>query len=376
MSLLIDVLRKAEEGRRASHAVTARPPAFTRNIELEPLSGHARDSDGDALPDAVPAPAPRTVERFAAPATSRRPGAMQTSWLLLGGASLGAALAVAGWLWLETHAAAKAYVPQPATIEPSPAHLPVSSNVQPADPPEYVMPAAPPPARPTPQRLGAAAYHPPIDAADNTPDEEPLHFHPGQPASTTTSDLVLSAHDDYTVGNLPHAQTQYRQVLQSEPENLDALNGMGAIALQQGQPEQAETFFRHALLLNPHDPVALAGLIQANPAEWRRAETRLHISLAAQPDALATRIALGDSLAAQQRWAEAQQAYFQAHALAPTDPDIAYNLAVSLDHLGQLRPAATYYRRALELAAHHPARFARPQGEVRLHTLLALEHRP
>jgi Flp pilus assembly protein TadD len=376
MSLLIDVLRKAEEGRRPPHAAASRPSTFTRDIELEPLASQARGSDGDALPDAVPAPAPRTVEPSAAPATSRRPGAMRTSWLLLGGASLGAAFAVAGWLWLETHAAAQAYVPPPATIEPSPTRLPVSSNVQPAAPPEYVMPAPPHVARPTPQRLGTATHRPPIDAAGNAPDEEPLHFRPGQPAATATSNLALSAHDAYTVGNLSYAQTQYQQVLQSEPDNLDALNGMGAIALQQSQPGQAETFFRQALLLNPHDPVALAGLTQANPAEWRRAETRLHISLAAQPDALATRIALGDNLAAQQRWAEAQQAYFQAHALAPTDPDIAYNLAVSLDHLGQLRPAATYYRRALELAAHHSARFARPQGEVRLHTLLAQENRP
>ena len=34
-----------------------------------------------------------------------------------------------------------------------------------------------------------------------------------------------------------------------------------------------------------------------------------------------------------------------------------YNLAVSLDHLGQTRPAASFYARALEAARGQPAQF-------------------
>lgn len=358
MSLLIDVLRKTEEGRPAPQAA----------IELEPLAAQAGSAIAGVPPDAVPAPRP--VESSAAPVRSRALGATRTRWLLLGGASLGAAVAVASGIWFEAHATAQTYAPPPAA--PAPALSPIADDEQPAHLPEDILPEPPPSPRPSPQSPSSDTRHAPIDA----PDEEPLQLRPGRPATALASYLLLSAHEAYTAGDLPHAQTQYRQALQNDPANLDALNGMGAIALQQGQPEQAADLFRHALLLNPHDPVALAGLSQTHAPDLPRAETRLRISLAEQPDAIATRIALGDSLAGQQRWAEAQQAYFQAHALAPEDPDLAYNLAVSLDHLGQRQPAVTYYRKALELAAHHPARFARTQGEVRLHTLLPQEPRP
>lgn len=372
MSLLIDVLRKVEEGRRTPQAAALNTATFIRDIELEPLAGQGRGTDGGTEPDAVPAPDPHAVEPSAPPSTPLGPGSMRTSWLLLVGASLGAAFATAGWIWLEAHATAQAYAPPPATVEPAPTHTPIASDVQPVDPPEDALPAHNPAPRRATQRLDTKTHRAPIDA----PRDEPPHLRPGQPAAIAAPNPAQSAHDAYTAGDLPHASTQYRRVLRGDPANPDALNGMGAIALQEGQPEQAGIHFRRALLLNPHDPVALAGLIQISPPEWPRAETRLRISLAAQPDAIATRIALGDSLAAQQRWAEARQAYFQAHALAPTDPDLAYNLAVSLDHLGQLRPAATYYRQALELAAHRPARFIRTQGEARLHTLLIPEPRP
>ena len=374
MSLLIDALRKAEEGRRVPEAATLRTATFTRGIELEPLANQTRGADAEPRPDAEPAPspAPRSVDRPPAPATPRRPGPVRTSWLLLGGAGLGAGMAMAGWIWLEAHATVQAHALPPAAPALSPIVVPVTSDEQPADQPEDALPALDPAPRPARHRPTADTHRAPIDA----PDEETPRFHPSQPAPVAASHLILSAHDAYTAGDLPHAQMQYQQVLQSEPANLDALNGMGAIALQQGPPEQAEHFFRRALLLSPHDPVALAGLSQTRTPELQRAQTLLRASLAEQPDAVATRIALGDSLAGQQRWAEAQQAYFQAHALVPDDPDLAYNLAVSLDHLGQHRPAATYYRKALELAAHLPARFARTQGEARLHTLLSQEPRP
>lgn len=366
----MDVLRKAEEGRHTPQAAIVHAAIFTRDIELEPLAAQAGSASVGVPPAAVPAPRP--VESSAVPASPCAPEAMRTSWLLLGGAGLGAAFAVAGWIWFEARATAQAYAPPPAAPVVFPPLIPITSNEQPAHPPEDILPVPNPVRRPAPQHLSADRRHAPIDA----PDEEPLQLRPGQPARSGASHLLLSAHDAYTAGDLPHAQTQYRQVLQNDPANLDALNGMGAIALQQGQPEQAESLFRRALRLNPHDPVALAGLSQTHAPDLPRAETRLRVSLAEQPDALATRIALGDSLAGQQRWAEAQQAYFQAHSLAPNDPDLAYNLAVSLDHLGQRQPAVTYYRKALELAEHHPARFARTQGEARLHTLIPQEPRP
>jgi Flp pilus assembly protein TadD len=60
---------------------------------------------------------------------------------------------------------------------------------------------------------------------------------------------------------------------------------------------------------------------------------------------------------AQSRWTEAQAAYFEAHRLEPGNADVLYNLAVSLDHLGQSRLAADYYGRALEASRGQAAQF-------------------
>ena len=162
----------------------------------------------------------------------------------------------------------------------------------------------------------------------------------------------------------------------SAPDNPDVLDGLGAIALQERQHELARQFFRRALVAHPLDPAALAGLARTERQDPMQAESRLKDSLTSQPDAIGTHLALGDALAAQQRWAEAQQAYFQAHALAPGHPDIAYNLAVALDHLGQRRPAAGFYRKALQLADQHPARFSRHHCETRLQVLQAQDPSP
>jgi Flp pilus assembly protein TadD len=70
--------------------------------------------------------------------------------------------------------------------------------------------------------------------------------------------------------------------------------------------------------------------------------------------------------AAQQRWGEAQSAYFDAYRLETDNPDYAYNLAVSLDQLGKGGAAADYYRLALELAANNGAVFDQPSVRDRL----------
>ena len=92
-----------------------------------------------------------------------------------------------------------------------------------------------------------------------------------------------------------------------------------------------------------------------------RRELRRLLELHPQEPALA--FALGNYLASQQRWPEAQQAYFDALQMArasdteTVNPDYAFNLAVSLEHLNQSAAALGFYRQARELALSHPAGF-------------------
>ena len=79
--------------------------------------------------------------------------------------------------------------------------------------------------------------------------------------------------------------------------------------------------------------------------------------LADNPGAHVLNFTLGNQFAQQGRWAEAQQEYFKAFTAEPDNPDFAYNLAVSLDHLRQPKLALEYYTRALALAKSRSAGF-------------------
>ena len=75
-----------------------------------------------------------------------------------------------------------------------------------------------------------------------------------------------------------------------------------------------------------------------------------YTALASQPESAALHFALGNLYARQQRWSEAQQAYFTAFSREGNNADYIFNLAVSLDHLHQHKLAAQYYQMAVNAA--------------------------
>lgn len=369
MSLLLDVLRRAEAGPAEPPTHRREAPPAPARLELEPLAEPAPMRARPTPPTSAqhhhtPTPAPTA----ATPSAGQPTQADAPRWCHVGLSAGMSALAALAWLWLTPIPAASApahpaSAPSPAPAEAAPPHGPVAQPVA-APPPRPRRAATNQPSRATPP-LGRPA-----------PSGTPIHFDRNPQQAAPFAAVLTAAHEAYGAGDLPLAEARYREALVSAPDNPDALDGLGAIALQAGQHELARQFFRRALLAHPLDPTALAGLARSERHDPMQAESRLKDSLTNQPDASATHLALGDTLAAQQRWAEAQQAYFQAHSLAPDHPDIAYNLAVALDHLGQRRPAASFYRKALLLAEQHAARFSRPQCETRLHTLQAQDPSP
>ncbi len=383
MSLLLDVLRKAEEGHPPPGTVPVRPAPSTMRIELEPLPDaappRAAQSPATAHEPMATSVSPTTAANLhppPVPAPSPPPPARpaRAAWQPICAAALTTGLITAAWHWL---------TPEPAALaHAAPARLPDLVLEPPASPApafESAEETATQPVSKQPVTVMARAQKPeprPVIHEPAAEHEEAVHFQRGTADTAPAAQLITRAHDAYTTSKLPLAQTLYREALAADPANLDALDGLGAIALRDGHRAEAEAFFRRALLTRPHDPVALAGLSRLQAADPQQTETRLKNSLASQPDAPAPHLALADTLARQQRWAEAQQAWFQAHSLAPDEPDIAYNLAVSLDHLGQHRPAASYYRKALQLADRKPARFSREHCETRLKTLQAPESAP
>ena len=100
-------------------------------------------------------------------------------------------------------------------------------------------------------------------------------------------------------------------------------------------------------------------------------ESQLKQMLSEQPRSAALHYALGNVFAKQSRWGDAQQAYFNARTLEPSNAQFAYNLAVSLDHLGKSKLAAQYYQQALQLDANNNSGFDHAQAQQRLNELTA-----
>jgi tetratricopeptide (TPR) repeat protein len=171
-------------------------------------------------------------------------------------------------------------------------------------------------------------------------------------------------------GNLTAAKAAYVEALRGDSRNADALHGIAAISLRQGKFDEAQAAYLRILEANPADPTAQAAMIGLNgQGDPVAGESRMKSLLAAQGELPVVNFALGNLYARQQRWSEAQQAYFKATTADAGNPDYLFNLAVSLDQLHQPKLAAQYYGQALSAAEARPAAFDRSLAARRIREL-------
>jgi tetratricopeptide (TPR) repeat protein len=255
------------------------------------------------------------------------------------------------------------FAPQPGPVAAERAPYPAASRapaapVLPATPnaPQSFqsgMPAAPPQAGMPPPQAGMPPTETPpamasFDAIKVTRD----HTGPRVNPALQRGYAALNA------GDAGDARRQYDAVLGQEPNNRDALLGLAAIALRDGEGQRAAALYQRLLELDPDDGEAQAGLTGMRRGDPAGSELELKAILRRTPDSGPALFALGNLYARQGRWPEAQQAYFRASGAAPDNPDYAFNLAVGLDRLNQGKLALEYYARALILAQDKPAGFA------------------
>ena len=163
--------------------------------------------------------------------------------------------------------------------------------------------------------------------------------------------VLMSAYEAYNAGDDANAQKLYKQVLQRDVRNVDALLGLGAIASRQGREADANGWFGKVLEVDPRNSMAQAAMLDNLPqGNEANSESRIKNMLAKHPDDANLHVALGNLYAEQNQWPAAQQAYFDAYSLQ-SSAENAFNLAVSLDQMGKPKLALPYYQRALEQAS-------------------------
>ncbi len=204
-----------------------------------------------------------------------------------------------------------------------------------------------------------------------------------RPAKIETSiglnPALAAAYAALNRGDYAEAKQTYASAIAQQPTNLDANLGFATAAARSGETETAVRYYRRVVDLDPRNATAAAALLilenkNANSASGGQVsmEAALKLLVEKDPSVAASHFALGNVLAAERRWREAQQAYFEATRLTPQNPDYLFNLAVSLDNLGQLKQAEDFYRRALAALANGQAQFDRAVVEKRLSAIAAM----
>lgn len=261
-----------------------------------------------------------------------------------------------------------------AAAQPAPAPTPPAATRAPSPTPAVPRPSAVSPAelvaRSTPSRAAPASQptsRVAARAAPQTVETEPVAPVVSRPAPQVNP-KVESGYAAFTSGDIARARADYQEALRDEPGNRDALLGMAAVDVRSGLFEAAEGTYLRLLRADPRDAHAQAGLIALRGARMDPlvAESRVKTLLATDPQAHVLHFTLGNQFAQQGRWAEAQQEYFKAFAAEPENADFAYNLAVSLDHLRQVKLALEYYQRAVALAATRGASFDAVAARARI----------
>jgi len=258
---------------------------------------------------------------------------------------------------------------EPANIEPAKIEPANNESARVAAEPE----ALPSLASPAPQVKAAAPvqqvvpFSKPVAPGREAP-ESPVQISGGNKAAPSQNMQV--AYQLLEAGRLEEARRAYEALRAQEPNNSDVLLGLGLIAQRQGRSDDAAKLYLKTLDLDPKNAFAQASLsamiARADPAA---AEKKLQALITQQPGAAFLHFRLGNVLAAQGRWHEAQKVYFEAQRLESDAPDYAFNLAISLERIQQPRAALEYYQRALRLAQNKAATFDTAQAKARIQAL-------
>jgi Tfp pilus assembly protein PilF len=393
LSLLLDALKRAEQEKLArgpadasatnqGAAASGRPaPATLGNssFELQPLGGVGA---AGARPDASQQSAQTVFQAKAGAAAEPRSRGM--FFATIGAISI-VLIAAGAYVWYSVTA---------LTVKPGVATRPRPIGPPAGAPPagmpapdaalatamgagrEPLPPAVLPPFEPQPKPADSQAK--PLESqakpavAKLSPAEDPISRvlrEPGPTAAPVRLDRstdvprrvpaeVSAGYESLRQGNMAAARRNYAAAIANDPTNVDAHLGLATAEARSGNRSEAAVEYRRVLDLDSRNSTALAAL--AALADFSRPEAleaQLRADLMRMPDSPALHYTLGNLLSAQSRWTEAQAEYYEAHRLDPGAADVMYNLAVSLDNVGQVRLAANFYARALEARRNQPSQF-------------------
>lgn len=179
----------------------------------------------------------------------------------------------------------------------------------------------------------------------------------GVTAAAEVRRMLEGALEYHNKGRLEQAERLYRKILKADPNNIDALHLTGAIALQKGNNEAAQTYLAKTIELKPDLALAHSNLGNAltNLGRLDEAVASCRNAIALQPGLAGAHNNLGNALYNLGQLDEAAASYRKAIA---SKPDLALahnNLSNTLFGLGRLDEAIASCRNAIELKSDYAA---------------------
>jgi len=170
------------------------------------------------------------------------------------------------------------------------------------------------------------------------------------------------------------AKQLYKDVLKREEDNRDALLGLGAIAVIEKERAVARNIYLILLDLDPRDAIATAALASLHTGTASLASDKDYLlsMLDKNPTAPHLNFALGNVYAQLNKWAAAQQYYFNAWQNDNENADYIFNLAVSMDQLSKQKQAVKFYKDSLLKAIDKQVSFSRKAVQKRIDELAGL----
>jgi len=175
----------------------------------------------------------------------------------------------------------------------------------------------------------------------------------------------------YDIGDRQTSRRLYNEVLSAEPQNRDALLGIGAISIVEGdQPSAIDAYIR-LLEIDPTDPIASAALsdLRTSDSNAREVERYLVNMLQKNPKSSPLNFATGNFYARRGQWQDAQKHYFVAWENDADNADYLFNLAVSMDQLNKPEQALAFYRDSIARAGDRQVSFSREAVRKRIAAL-------
>jgi Flp pilus assembly protein TadD len=169
---------------------------------------------------------------------------------------------------------------------------------------------------------------------------------------TTLREAFQLSEQALSDGNLPGAQSIFKQILQTVPDEPHAVNGLGVVAFRSGRLTEAEDHHRRAIALRPDNPTFHSNLYLVYYQQGRLAEAIAccRRALELDPNSSMLHGHLGVGLKADGQFEPAVASLRRALELNPNDVDTHYNLANALVALQRVEEAEREFRRAIELA--------------------------